>query len=84
MPRREWSRPFAEIKAQILDVLRDNADHSSAEIVEATGLPFEDVISALRMLRHSGDLDFEPEWEREDVMSGAHSVRLRTADASQQ
>lgn len=76
MPRHEWSKPFGEIKAAIIDVLRDGNGHDSAEIVQATGLPFEDVISALRMLRHSGDLDFEPEWEREGVLRAAHNVRL--------
>lgn len=76
MPRREWSKPFPEIKAQLLDALSDGQSHTSDDLVAATGLPFEDVISALRMLRHSGDLDFEPEWESEGVMRAAREVRL--------
>ncbi|WP_029215589.1 hypothetical protein [Kallotenue papyrolyticum] len=81
MPRREWSRPFAEIRAAIVAALRDGAPRSSDELVAATGLPFEDVISALRMLRHQGVLDFEPVWEREDVMRGARNIRLRESGA---
>jgi transcription initiation factor IIE alpha subunit len=77
MPRREWSRPFGEIKAQIMAVLQERTNTTSDEIVQATGLPFEDVISALRMLRHSGEIDFDPEWESEGVMRAAHNVRLR-------
>jgi hypothetical protein len=77
MPRREWSQPFPEIRAAIIAAVRDNAAHSSDDLVAATGLPFEDVISALRMLRRQGDLDFEPVWERPDVMSGAQNIRLR-------
>jgi predicted transcriptional regulator len=80
MPRREWSRPFPEIRSEILAALSDRAPHSSDELVRSTGLPFEDVISALRMLRHSGDLDFDPEWEREGVMRSAHNIRLRDAE----
>lgn len=79
MPRREWSRPFGEIKGLILDALADGQPHTSADIVAATGLPFEDVISALRMLRHGGELDFEPEWESEGVMRAAHNIRLPDA-----
>lgn len=79
MPRREWSRPFAEIRAAMVEALRDGQPRSSDELVAATGLPFEDVISALRMLRHQGVLDFEPIWEGEDVMRGARNIRLRTA-----
>ncbi len=77
MPRREWSRPFGEIKAQIMAVLQQRTSTTSDDIVQATGLPFEDVISALRMLRHSGEIDFDPEWESEGVMRAAHNVRLR-------
>ncbi len=84
MPRREWSRPFPEVKAQILRVLQTDTAHSSDTLVQATGLPFEDVISALRMLRHSGELDFEPEWAGEGVMSAAHNVRLREPNPSSQ
>ncbi len=81
MPRREWSRPFPEIKARILGLLADGKHYTSEEIVQATDLPFEDVISALRLLRHSGDIDFEPEWESEGVMRAAHEVRLRSDSA---
>ncbi len=81
MPRREWSKPFPEIKAQILAALQDGGQHTSDEIIDVTGLPFEDVISALRMLRHNGELDFEPEWEREGVMRVARAVRLREQSA---
>jgi hypothetical protein len=77
MPRREWSRPFAEIRAAIVGALGDGATHTSDELIAATGLPAEDVIAALRMLRHQGAIDFEPVWEREDVMSGAREIRLR-------
>jgi predicted transcriptional regulator len=76
MPRREWSRPFAEIKILIMDALADPQPHTSAELAERTGLPLEDVISALRMLRHGGVLEFEPEWESEGVLRAAHNVRL--------
>ena len=76
MPRREWSRPFGEIKAQIMAVLQERTSTTSDDIAQATGLPFEDVISALRMLRHTGDLDFEPVWAGEGEMSGARAVRL--------
>ncbi len=77
MPRREWSRPFPEIKNQIMTLLQSRTSTTSEEIVQETGLPFEDVISALRMLRHSGEIDFEPEWESEGVMRTARNVRLR-------
>ncbi len=77
MPRREWSRPFPEIKTQIMTLLQSRTSTTSEEIVQETGLPFEDVISALRMLRHSGEIDFEPEWESEGVMRAAKNVRLR-------
>ena len=80
MPRREWSRPFPEIKAQIYSVLQGGTAQSSDTLVQATGLPFEDVISALRMLRHSGEVDFEPEWASEGEMSAAHNIRLREPD----
>lgn len=77
MPRREWSRPFPEIKEQIMSLLQNRTSVTSDEIAQQTGLPFEDVISALRMLRHSGEVDFEPEWESEGVMRAAHNIRLR-------
>ena len=77
MPRREWSRPFPEIKNQIMTLLQSRTSTTSEEIAQETGLPFEDVISALRMLRHSGEIDFEPEWESEGVMRAARNVRLR-------
>lgn len=77
MPRREWSRPFPEIKQQIMMLLQSRTSTTSEEIVQETNLPFEDVISALRMLRHSGEIDFEPEWESEGVMRAAKNVRLR-------
>ena len=75
MPRREWSKPFAEIKTAIIEAVQNGAT-TSAELVQTTGLPFEDVISALRMLRHGGEVEFEPEWESEGVMRAAHNVRL--------
>ncbi len=78
MPRRDWSKPFPEIKAAILNALADNQPHTSDDLVQKTQLPFEDVISALRMLRHSDDLDFEPEWESEGVMRAARNIQLRT------
>ena len=78
MPRRDWSKPFPEIKAAILNALAHNQPHTSDDLVQKTQLPFEDVISALRMLRHSGDLDFEPEWESEGVMRAARNIQLRT------
>jgi hypothetical protein len=81
MPRREWSRPFPEVKARILGVLADGKHYSSEEIVQVTGLPFEDVISALRLLRHSGDIDFDPEWESEGVLRAAREVHLRSSNA---
>jgi transcription initiation factor IIE alpha subunit len=78
MPRREWSRPFPQIKQQIIALLAEGTSTTSDQIVQATGLPFEDVISTLRMLRHSGEIDFEPEWESEGVMRAARDVRLHT------
>lgn len=80
MPRREWSRPFPEIKARIVTALAGDRPLNSDELVQATGLPFEDVISALRMLRHTGELDFDPEWEAEGVLRAARNVRLRSGD----
>ncbi len=82
MPRREWSRPFPEIKARLYTALAGGPVRDTDLLVQATGLPFEDVISALRMLRHSGEIDFEPEWEAEGVMRAAHNVRLREPDQS--
>ncbi len=77
MPRREWSRPFPEIKAELCRALAAGPVQHSDLLVQATGLPFEDVISALRMLRHSGEIDFEPEWEGEGMMRAAHNIRLQ-------
>ena len=51
MPRREWSRPFGEVKEAIMGAVRARGSLSSDELVAETGLPFEDVISALRLLR---------------------------------
>lgn len=82
MPRREWSRPFPEIRSQILQVLADRVPRSSDELVRSTGLPFEDVISASRMLRHNGEIDFDPEWESEGVMRSVHTIRLRDPEYS--
>jgi|GEM_PF-5035366 len=78
MPRREWSRPFPEIRERIVESLAVNSDISSDELVARTGLPLEDVISALRMLRHNGVLDFEPDWASEGVLAAAHHIRLRS------
>ena len=76
MPRRAWTRPFPEVRQAIVGVLNDGVARTSSDIVTETGLPLEDVISALRMLRHMGELDFDPEWEAADRMSGASNVRL--------
>ncbi len=82
MPRREWSRPFPQIKAQLYAALAAGPIQHSDLLVQTTGLPFEDVIAALRMLRHSGEIDFEPEWETEGVMRAAHTIRLRPPEQS--
>lgn len=80
MPRREWSRPFGEIKTAIIAQLHGRQPVNSDDLVAATGLPFEDVISALRLLRHGGEIDFEPEWAGEGNMRGARDIRLRASD----
>jgi hypothetical protein len=79
MPRRTWSKPFSEIRAAILAAVREQGTDTGADLAAVTGLPFEDVISALRLLRRQGELDFEPVWERDDVMSDARNIRLRAA-----
>ena len=76
MPRREWTRPFNEIRQTIVERLRDGAAQSSDDLVAQTGLPFEDVISALRLMRHAGEVEFEPEWAGEGRMSAARAIRL--------
>jgi hypothetical protein len=76
MPRREWSRPFGEVKESIIGSLRRRTAATSDELVAETGLPFEDVISALRMLRHGGEVEFEPVWAGPNEMSGAENIRL--------
>lgn len=81
MPRREWSRPFEEVRAAIVGCLAYGAHRSSDEIVAQTGLPFEDVISALRLLRKGGQVEFEPVWAAEGEMSAAHDVRLTPGSA---
>ncbi len=81
MPRRTWSKPFPEVRAAILAAVRDHGTETATDITAMTGLPFEDVISALRMLRRQGELDFDPVWEREDVMSDARHIRLRAGAA---
>lgn len=84
MPRRAWTRPFPEVRQAIVGVLNDGAARTSSDIVTETGLPLEDVISALRLLRHMGELDFDPEWEAADRMSGARNVRLSGRQRSSQ
>ena len=79
MPRREWSRPFGDIKYAILELLNDGAPLTSDDLAARTGLPFEDVIAALRLLRHSGEIEFEPVWASPDEMSGARQIRLAGA-----
>ena len=79
MPRREWSRPFGEVKEAIVGALRAHPSLSSDDLVAATGLPFEDVISALRLLRRGGEVEFDPVWAAPDEMSGARNVRLSAA-----
>ena len=76
MPRREWTKPYNEIKQGILDLLSDGKTRTSDDLVAETGLPFEDVISALRMMRHAGEIEFEPEWAGEGRMSAALDIRL--------
>ncbi len=76
MPRREWTKPFNEIKQTILDLLRDGRARTGEELVAETGLSFEDVISALRLMRQAGEVKFEPEWADEGRMSGAREIRL--------
>ncbi len=76
MPRREWSQPFNEVREEILGALTRSETRSSDELVAITGLPFEDVISALRLLRKSGELEFEPVWAEEGLMSAARDIRL--------
>ena len=83
MPRREWSRPFGEVKAAIMEQLQAGSGRTSDELVAATGLPFEDVISALRLLRHGGEVAFEPVWAGEGEMSGAREIRLAGAEAGE-
>ncbi len=83
MPRREWSRPFGEVKEAIVGALRARRSLSSDELVAESGLPFEDVISALRLLRHGGEVEFEPVWAAEGEMSAARDVRLSASGQTQ-
>ena len=83
MPRREWSRPFGEVKEAIMGAVRARGSLSSDELVAETGLPFEDVISALRLLRRGGEIEFDPVWAGPDEMSGAQHVRLASSGGQQ-